>query len=155
MRSSGDDVRVDLDALADADDDDAEPPSHFAVGSEVHDCDALLAGYLLEYAAPPTTDVPRVLVVSGDETSAVVLAEMLREAGYLVLCARTPGEAIRVLSREHADVVIAEMDAVQRAAVRLHAVLEVARPALPVVALEAPIHGLVLLRAVRDAIRRL
>jgi hypothetical protein len=114
-----------------------EPPASFPLGSGV-----------LTIYEDDDADGIRLLLVGPDDARRALLRETLEEAGYGVIPARDADEVSRILATTMLYVAIAT-----RVTPELEGALAAA-PEVPLVRCDAePIRGLLLLTAVRDAIR--
>jgi hypothetical protein len=124
---------------------DLEPPQQFPYSSEVHELDALLAEYLADDPVREP-DTIRLLVVEEDHELRELLREVLEAAGHRV---------VAVPDARALSIGAGSFDAAVTRAPMVEAALRAAAPGLPLVTFHpSPLHGLLLLAAVRRAVRQ-
>ncbi len=146
-----------IDDLVDVDDRSPVAPAEFPAGSEVQGLDALLAAYLIDLAPAPApasitaATLLRVLIIDADAASRRALREMLEVVGYDVITAPSAVSATDLLAQQTIHLVLADDAAGSGSAFRT--ALHLTRPELPIIVVTKPVHGLLLLDALRGALQ--
>ena len=80
---------------------------------------------------------PRVLVVDDDAEMTSILCDVLRDAGYAAISARSGSEALDIAEREEPDLVVSDLRMSQMNGHQLQAELRRRMPNLPVIIITA------------------